>query len=68
MNGVYLFALFCELTSAVIVYENVAFKKINEVALTRSKWLSTFIIDTLPYYNFFTDIILRYVKSRKGSK
>ena len=27
----------------MIVYENVAFHNTNEVALTRSKWLSTFV-------------------------
>ena len=29
-----------------------AFHKINEISLTRSKWLSTFVIDTKPYDNF----------------
>ena len=67
MNGVYLFALFCELTSAVIVYENVAFKKINEVALTRSKWLSTFIIDTLPYYNFLQILYLDMLRAERAA-
>ena len=29
-----------------------AFHKSNEIALTRFKWLSTFIIDLKPYENF----------------
>ena len=33
------------LTQTLIVYKNVALHKTNEVALTRSKWLSTFVID-----------------------
>ena len=52
MVGVILFTLFCKLTHAIIVHENVAFHKIHEISLTRSKWLSTFVIDTKPYDNF----------------
>ena len=31
-----------------------AFHEANEIALTKSKWLSTFIIDLKPYKNFLT--------------
>ena len=44
-----LFALLSGLTQTLIAYENVAFHKTNEVALSRSKWLSTFVIDVKPY-------------------
>ena len=47
-----LFSLLSGLTQTLIVYENVAFHKINEAALTRSKWLSTFVIDLKPSENF----------------
>ena len=47
-----LFALLSGLTKTLIVYENVAFHKSNEVACTGSKWLSTFVIDCKPYENF----------------
>ena len=40
-----LFTLLSGLTQTLIVYENVAFHKTNEVAITRSKWLATFVID-----------------------
>ena len=52
MVGVVLFTLFYKLTYAIIVHENVAFHKAHEISLTRSKWLSTFVIDTKPYDNF----------------
>ena len=47
------FTLFCQLTCAIIVHKNVAFHKTNETALKQSKWLSTFIIDTQPYTNYY---------------
>ena len=40
------------LTEALVVNENVIFHKENEVAITRSKWLFTFVIDLNPYENF----------------
>ena len=40
------------LTEALVINENVVFHKENEVAITRSKWLFTFIIDLNPYENF----------------
>ena len=45
-----------ELTQALIVRENVAFHMINEIALTRSKWLTTFVIDLKPYENFLSKL------------
>ena len=48
-----LFTLLSGLTQTLIVYENVAVHMTNEVALARSKWLSTFVIDLNPYENFF---------------
>ena len=41
------------LTLALLIYENVVFHKVNETPLTRSKSLSTFIIDLTPYENFY---------------
>ena len=38
------------------MHENVAFHKVNEIGLTRSKWLSTFIIDLKPYENFLNKL------------
>ena len=40
----------------LIVYENVAFHKTNEVALSRSKWLSTFVLDLKPYEHFLSKL------------
>ena len=40
------------LTEALVINENVVFHKENEVAITRSKWLFTFVIDLNPYENF----------------
>ena len=51
-----LFALLSWLTQTLIVYENVAFHKTNEVTLTRSKWLSAFVIDLKPYENFLSKL------------
>ena len=39
------------LTEALVINENVVFHKENEVAITRSKWLFTFVIDLNPYEN-----------------
>ena len=52
MHFIVLFTLFSQLTPALIIHENVTFYEVNEIALTRSKWLSTFIIDLKPYDNF----------------
>ena len=56
MHFLVLFALLSGLTQILIVYENVAFHKTNELALTRSKWLSTFVIDLKPYENFLSKL------------
>lgn len=40
------------LTSGTIMHENVIFQKLNEVTITRSKWLITFVIDLKPYRTF----------------
>ena len=53
MNFTVLFTLFSWLILALLIHKNVAFHKANEIALTRSKWLSTFIIDLKPYENFY---------------
>ena len=50
------FALLSGLTQTLIVCENVAFHKTNEVALIRSKWLSTFVIDLKPYAKFLSKL------------
>ena len=47
-----MFTLFPGLTPALIIHENVAFHKANEIALIRSKWLSTLITDLKWYENF----------------
>ena len=52
MHFIVLFTLFPALTPALIIHENVAFHKANEIALTRSKWLSTFIINLMSHENF----------------
>ena len=51
MHFIVLFTLFSGLTLALIIHENVTFHKANKIALIRSKWLSTFIIDLKPYEN-----------------
>ena len=40
------------LTEALVINENAVFHKENEVALTRSIWLFTLVIDLNPYENF----------------
>ena len=42
------------MTEALVINENVVFHKENEVAITRSKWLFTFVRDLKPYENFLT--------------
>ena len=46
------------LTEALVINENVAIHKENEVAITRSKWLFTFMIDLNPYENFLTRLTI----------
>ena len=56
MNFLVLFTLLSELTHELILHENVAFHMINEMAITRSKWVTTFVIDLKPYENFLTKL------------
>ena len=56
MNFLVLFTLLSELTQAPIVCENVTFHMINDIALTRSKLLTTFVTDLKPYENFLTKL------------
>ena len=52
-----LFILF-GLIEAFVINENVVFHKENEVSITRSKWLFTFVIDLNPYKNFLSRLAL----------
>ena len=45
-----------EQTAALIINKNVVFHKANEIALTRSKWFSAFIINLKPYENFLNKL------------
>ena len=67
MNFLVLFILLSELTQALIVHENVAFHMINEIALTRSKWLTTFVIDLKPYEHFLTKLSNDLDKARTAA-
>ena len=67
MNFLVLFTLLSELTQALIVCENVAFHMNNEIALTRSKWLITFVIDLKPYKNFLTKLSNELDKARTAA-
>ena len=51
-----LFILFSGLALALVIHENVAFHKGNEMAPNRPHWLSTFIIDLKPYENFLNKL------------
>ena len=57
-----MFTLFSGLTLALVIYENVALT--NEIALTRSKWLSTFTIDLKPYEIFLNKLLEDLGKAR----
>ena len=46
------------LTETLVINQNVVFHKANEVSITRSRWLFTFIIDLNPYENFLTSLAL----------
>ena len=67
MNFLVLFTLLSELTQALIVRKNVAFHMINEIALTRSKWLTTFVIDLKPYEYFLTKLSNDLDKARTAA-
>ena len=51
------------LTEALVINENVVFHKENEVSITRSKWLFTFVIDLNPYENFLLSLALDIEKA-----
>ena len=40
------------------MHENVIFHKANEIALTRSKWLFTFVIDLATYVQLLSKLSL----------
>ena len=44
------------LVGGLIVHENVVFHKENQVSVTRSKWLFTFVIDLNPYATFLVKL------------
>ena len=56
MHFIALSSLFSGLTLALVIHENVASHKANEIALTRSKWSSTLIIYLNPYKNFLNKL------------
>ena len=51
MYFIVIFTLFSGLTLVLMIHESVVFHKANEIALTRAKWLSSFIIDLKSYQN-----------------
>ena len=67
MNFLVLFTLLPELTQTLIVCENVAFHMINEIVHTRSKVLTTFVIDIKPYKNFLTKLSNDLDKARTAA-
>ena len=42
----------------LVIHENIVFYKQNEVSITRSDWLLTFVIDLRPYENFIDKLSL----------
>ena len=56
MHFIALFTLFPWLMLALIIHKNVAFHKANEIDITRSKWLSSFIINLKPYENIWNKL------------
>ena len=61
--NVLLTCLLFGLTEALVINENVVFHKENEVSITRSKWLFTFLIDLNPYENFLSSLALDIEKA-----
>ena len=57
MHFIVFFTLFSGLTTALIIPENVVFHKANEIAQTRSKWLSIFTTDMKTYDNFLNRLL-----------
>ena len=56
MHFIVLFTPFPGLTLALKIHENAAFCKTNEIAPTRSKWLSRFTVDLNPYEDFLNTL------------
>ena len=56
IHSIVLFTLFSGLTLALIIHEKVAFNKADEIAITRSKWLSSFIIDLKLFENLLNKL------------
>ena len=52
--------------NALLITQNVAFQKVNEITTTRSRWLVTFIIDLEPYEHFINKIGDDFVKTDKA--
>ena len=51
MNTVLVFScLFLSMSCALIIRENVAFRKTNEISLSRSMWTVTLVLDLKPYH------------------
>ena len=47
----------------LVIHENIVFYKQNEVSITRSDWLFTFIIDIKPYENLIIRLTLDIQKA-----
>ena len=43
---------------SLVTHENIVFYKQNEISITRSDWLFTFIIDLKPYENLIVRLSL----------
>ena len=52
--------------NTLLIMQNVAFQKVNEITTTRSRWLVTFIIDLEPYEHFINKIEDDFVKTDKA--
>ena len=55
--------LFSVLTNGLVIHENVAFHKVNDISLTRSKWLTTFVIDLNPFQHFLEKLSFNLQRS-----
>ena len=52
--------------NTLLITQNVAFQKVNEITTTHSRWLVTFIIDLEPYEHFINKIEDDFVKTDKA--
>lgn len=58
MNTVIVFGcLFLTISYALILRENVAFRKTNDISISRSTWMVTLVIDLKPYEHFLDQAI-----------